>query len=107
MRVWAAVLRGEKLTQWREGAESAKGFRRDERVVRNDGLGGGAWRAFWERGRPDRRAALARGDALILAFSREGRRDPPVGICTWFRMAGLAVADAGLRSRHPHPSLLP
>ena len=35
----------------------------------------------WERGRPARNAALARGDTLILAFSRKGRRDPLVGIC--------------------------
>ena len=43
----------------------------------------------WERGRRAGGAALARGDTLILAFSRKGRRDPLVGICTWFRVAGL------------------
>jgi len=36
----------------------------------------------WERGRPARRAALARGDTLTLALSRKGRGDPLVGICT-------------------------
>ena len=36
----------------------------------------------WERGRPARNAALARGDTLILAFSHEGRRDPLTAICT-------------------------
>ena len=36
----------------------------------------------WERGRPARNAALARGDTLILTFSHKGRRDPLVGICT-------------------------
>ena len=35
----------------------------------------------WERGRPARNAALARGDTLILAFSHKGRRDPLTAIC--------------------------
>ena len=37
---------------------------------------------LWERGRPARNAALARGDTLILAFSHKGRRDPLTAICT-------------------------
>ena len=41
-----------------------------------------------------RRAALARV-TLILTFSHEGRRDPPVGIHACFRVAGLAAVDAG------------
>ena len=89
----------EKLTQRRKGAESAKGFRRDERVVRNEGLGGGAWRAFWERGRLARRAALARGDTLILAFSHEGRRDPLAADGAWFRGAGLGCKHLDSRFR--------
>ena len=36
----------------------------------------------WERGRPARNAALARGDTLILAFSHKGRRDPLTAIHT-------------------------
>ena len=36
----------------------------------------------WERGRPARNAALARGDTLILAFSHKGRRDPLTAVCT-------------------------
>ena len=36
----------------------------------------------WERGRPARNAALARGDTLILAFSHKGRRDPLTAIYT-------------------------
>ena len=36
--------------------------------------------ATWERGRPARGAALARGDTLILAFSHKGRRDPLAAI---------------------------
>ena len=48
-------------------------------------------RAGWERGRPARRAALARGGALTLALSHEGRGDPLAAVCTWFRAAGLAA----------------
>ena len=40
-------------------------------------------------GVPARNAALARGDTLILAFSHKGRRDPPVALGAWFRMARL------------------
>ena len=47
-----------------------------------------------ERGRLARNAALGRGDTLILAFSREGRRDPLAGVWGWFRMAGLSPAAA-------------
>ena len=36
----------------------------------------------WERGRPARNAALARGDTLILTFSHKGRRDPLTAIYT-------------------------
>ena len=44
----------------------------------------------WERGRPTRNAALARGgDTLILAFSHEGRRDPLATLGDWFRTAKL------------------
>ena len=42
----------------------------------------GAGSRIWERGRPARNAALARGDTLILAFSRKGRRDPLASIRT-------------------------
>ena len=45
----------------------------------------------WERGRPARNAALARGDTLILAFSHKGRRDPPAAVRTWFRVARLTA----------------
>ena len=37
----------------------------------------------WERGRPAGRAALARGDTLILAFSHEGLTG--VGLLPWER----------------------
>ena len=36
----------------------------------------------WERVRPARNAALARGDTLILTFSHKGRRDPLTAIYT-------------------------
>ena len=97
----AALARGDTLIL----AFSHKG-RRDPLVgiwawFRAAGLAAGVWipafagmtggRAGWERGRPARNAALARGDTLILAFSHKGRRDPLVGIWAWFRAAGLAA----------------
>ena len=45
-------------------------------------LAGVEVRRPWERGRPAGGAALARGGALILAFSHKGRRDPPASIYT-------------------------
>ena len=47
------------------------------------------WRAWL----PPTRACAR--DTLILAFSHEGRRDPPAALGAWFRGAGLADADAG------------
>ena len=44
----------------------------------------------WERGRLAGGAALERV-TLALALSHEGRGDPLVGICAWFRVAGLAA----------------
>ena len=43
---------------------------------------------------------------LILAFSHKGRRDPLAGRGAWLRAAISLAADAGLRPRHPRPSLL-
>ena len=65
-----------------------RGIKREERVVRSecwgvlDGGLAGAGLCAWERGRPARNAALARGDTLILTFSHKGRRDPLASIRT-------------------------
>ena len=60
--------------------------------------------ALWERGRLARRAALARGDTLILTFSHKGLTR--VGLRPWER-GRLARRAARLRAAHPHPSPLP
>ena len=72
--------------------------RREGRKGGNVGL----WN-LWERGRLARISALAR-DTLILAFSREGRRDPMAAVWAWFWVAGLAStvwipAFAGMTGR--------
>ena len=53
----------------------------DRKSFSLDGLAGVGSR-HWERGRPARNAARKRGDTLILAFSRKGRRDPLTAIRT-------------------------
>ena len=51
---------------------------------------GGAWFRVADLGAAD--AGLTPATTLILAFSRQGRRDPLAGGGAWFRVAGLAAS---------------
>ena len=56
--------------------------------------------AFWERGRPARNAALARGDTLTLALSHKGRGDPAGGAaldCDPYLISGNWLGSPTLR----------
>ena len=66
-------------------------------VVRGWGAGGVS-RLGARASRPQSRACARR--TLILAFSHKGRRDPLAAVCTWFRVAGLAVWERGRPARN-------
>ena len=55
-----------------------------EGICRSRFVLGFGWRAWVADGR-----GLGARDTLILAFSREGRRDLSLAILAWFRVAGL------------------